>query len=150
MAAAAKVRATGMKCIVTIKDTMQDKIIAGQRGASLSRSAETIDVTTKDGDLWSASIPGFKSWSVDCDGAWIESDASQKKLNEAFLKGEEVEVTVFMNVNPGGSDGSWESKEKFVGKAIITDYSFDLPYDDLASYSITLQGTGPLTAGEES
>ena len=144
---ATSVKTTGMKCIVTIKDTMQDKIIAGQRGASLSRSSETIDVTTKDGDLWASSIAGFKSWSVDCDGAWIESDKSQEKLNEAFLKGTEVEVTVFMNVS--GEDGEWTSKEKFVGKAIITDYSFDLPYDDLASYSLTLQGTGPLTAGEE-
>ena len=139
-------KTTGMKCIVTIHDS-QDKIIAGQRGASLSRSAETIDVTTKDGDLWAASIAGFKSWSVDCDGAWIEGDASQAKLNKAFLAGEEVKVTVYMNVS--GSDGSWSSTEKFVGQAIITDYSFDLPYDDLASYSISLQGTGPLTDGEE-
>ena len=138
-------KATGMKCIVTIHDS-QDKIIAGQRGASLSRSAETIDVTTKDGDLWSASIAGFKSWSVDCDGAWIQGDQSQAKLNKAFLAGEEVKVTVYMNVS--GSDGSWESEEKFSGQAIITDYSFDLPYDDLASYSISLQGTGPLGAGE--
>lgn len=139
-------KVTGMKCIVTIHDSA-DKIIAGQRGASLSRSAETIDVTTKDGDLWSASIAGFKSWSVDCDGAWIEGDQSQKKLNEAFLNGTELKVTIYMNVS--GEDGSWSSTEKFTGQAIVTDYSFDLPYDDLASYSISLQGTGPLGTGDE-
>ena len=139
-----KVKTTGMKCIVTIHDS-SDKIIAGQRGASLSRSAETIDVTTKDGDLWSSSIAGFKSWSIDCDGAWIEGDASQKKLNEAFLNGTELKATVYMNVS--GTDGHWSSTEKFVGQVIITDFSFDLPYDDLASYSISLQGTGPLGDG---
>ena len=40
------------------------------------------------------------------------------------------------------SDGTWGYK----GKAIITDFPIDAPYDDAATYSLTLQGTGELSA----
>ncbi len=137
-------KASGMKCIVVLKTG--NKVIGGQRGASLSRSAETIDVTTKDGDYWSESVAGFRSFSIDCDGAFVEGDESLKTINEAYENGTPLDVVVYMNVDKGGSADvpTYSAKEKYEGKVIVTDFSYDLPYDDLASYSMTLQGTGPL------
>lgn len=141
---AAAVKASGMKCIVVLKSG--GKVIGGQRGASLSRSAETIDVTTKDGDYWSESVAGFRSFSIDCDGAFIEGDESLKTINTAYEQGTPLEVVVYMNVVKEGEELSvtYKAKEKYEGTVIVTEFSYDLPYDDLASYSMTLQGTGPL------
>lgn len=141
-----KEKTSGMKCIVVLKTG--DKILGGQRGATLNRSAETIDVTTKDGDYWSESVAGFRSFSIDCDGAYIQGDESLKTLNDAFEQGTAIEVIVYMNVEvtTSGSNPTYSAKEKYEGKVIITEFSYDLPYDDLASYSMTLQGTGKLTS----
>ena len=54
-------------------------------------------------------------------------------LEEAFLSGELVDVKI-------GDDAGWG----FEGKAIITDFPVEAPYDDALSYSMTLQGTGAL------
>lgn len=66
---------TGMKVRLYIMDTEIGKVLAGQRNASLSRSAESIDSTSKDTEgYWKESLQGFKEWSIDCDGAYVESD----------------------------------------------------------------------------
>ena len=142
----AKEKTSGMKCVVVLKTG--GKILGGQRGATLNRSAETIDVTTKDGDYWSESVAGFRSFSIDCDGAYIQGDESLKTLNDAFEQGTAIEVIVYMNVEVATPDTTptYSAKEKYEGKVIITEFSYDLPYDDLASYSMTLQGTGKLTS----
>lgn len=36
------------------------------------------------------------------------------------------------------------SGKRYEGNFTITDFSLDLPYDDLVTYSISLQGNGPL------
>lgn len=144
--AVAKEKTSGMKCVVVLKSG--GKILGGQRGATLNRSAETIDVTTKDGDYWSESVAGFRSFSIDCDGAYIQGDESLKTINTAFETGASIEVIVYMNVEVLSPDSAptYSAKEKYEGKVIITEFSYDLPYDDLASYSMTLQGTGKLTS----
>ena len=55
-------------------------------------------------------------------------------LEEAFLSGDLVDVKI-------GDDAGWG----FEGKAIITDFPVEAPYDDALSYSMTLQGTGALS-----
>lgn len=125
---------SGMKCKVYIHDGINGKLLGGQRNATLSRSSETIDSTSKDSDgNWTESLPGFKSWSVDTDGAFIESDEAYKIIEQRFLDGEDVVVYIEM-----------PSKNKYVGNCVITDASLEAPYDDLVSYSLSLQGSGAL------
>lgn len=140
-------KTTGGKCLVVIKDS-SGKAITGQRNATLNRSAETIDATSKDGDLWAEAVAGFKSWSIDCDGAWAEGDEVLGALNEAFVGSTPVEVQIFMNVT--GEAGSYKAKETYTGTAFVTEFSYDLPYDDLATYSMTLSGNGPLVLSDTS
>lgn len=109
------------------------KVLAGQRGATLNRSAEVIDITNKAANGWKESMTSFKEWSVDCDGVFVADDAALIALETAFNTNKEVDIEL--------SDGTaWGYK----GKAIITDFPIEAPYDDAATYSLTLQGTGEL------
>ena len=125
---------SGMKVKLFIKDTVTGKILGGQKNATLNRSAETIDATSKDAEgFWQESIAGFKSWSIDCDGALIESDSAYEILETAFLNSANVDVYLDL---PSGT--------KYQGNATITDFPLEFPYDDLATYSVSFQGSGAL------
>ena len=125
----------GMKCKVFIVDQETDEVLAGQRNATLNRSAETIDATSKDTEgYWKENLQGFKEWGVDCDGALVESDTAYTILEEKFLNSENVDVKIIMG-----------SGTEYTGNAVITDFPLDMPYDDLVTYSISLTGSGPLT-----
>ncbi|MGL4850931.1 MAG: phage major tail protein, TP901-1 family [Clostridium sp.] len=150
---------TGMKCLVYVSATKTDfipasngnitdqvvdvtKVLGGQRNATLSRSAETIDATSKDTvGNWMESLPGFKSWSIECEACYIADDTSYQALNTAFLAGKNVYVLVtFGELGTTGVKG-------MVGEATITDFPIELPYDDLVTYSLTLNGSGALAEG---
>lgn len=127
-----------MKCLVKIVenlDTPDPKVLAGQRGATLNRSADTIDGTSKDSEGgWKENLQGFKEWGVDCDGALVASDEAYDHLEEQFEAGEPVNVIIEL-----------ESGKQYKGAAIITDFPIEMPYDDLATYSISLTGAKELT-----
>lgn len=126
---------SGMKVKLFIKDATTGQVLAGQRNATLNRSAESIDATSKDtAGFWTESLQGFKSWSIDADGAFVESDVAYELLETAFLNSENVDVYLEL---PSGT--------KYEGNATITDFSLEAPYDDLVTYSISLQGSGALT-----
>jgi TP901-1 family phage major tail protein len=125
---------TGMKVKLFIKDATTGKVLAGQKNATLSRSAESIDATSKDTvGFWKESLQGFKEFSIDADGAYVESDVAYGLLEEAFLNSENVDVYLEM---PSGT--------KYEGNVTITDFSLEFPYDDLVTYSLSLQGNGAL------
>ncbi|WLR41673.1 phage major tail protein, TP901-1 family [Bacillus carboniphilus] len=124
----------GMKCKVYIKDNDTDKVLAGQRNATLNRSSETLDGTSKDSNgFWKENLQGFKEWSIDCDGALVESDEAYGILEDKWLNSENVEIVVVMG-----------SGTKYEGNAILTDFPIDMPYDDLVTYSMSLTGSGAL------
>lgn len=108
--------------------------VAGQRGGSLSRGADTFDSTSKDSDGWLGNEIGFKNWELSSEGLLVETDTGYKELEDAFMNDEKVKVQL---VTAAGN--------KYEGFAIITDFPVDAPYDDLATYSITLLGDGALT-----
>lgn len=160
---------SGMKCMVYVSATSflpasgsvsttppsltvkAENVLAGQRNATLNRSAETIDATSKDTEgNWMESIPGFKSWGVECESCYIADDKSYIALEKAYLEGSNVHVAILFG-KPVASDATGSSNPKIqgmAGEATITDFPIELPYNDLASYSLTLQGSGALVKGE--
>lgn len=127
-------KVSGMKVKLYIKSATTGQILAGQRNATLNRSAETIDATSKDTEgFWTESLQGFKSFSIDADGAFVQDDAAYGILETAFVNSENVDVYIEM---PSGT--------KYEGNCTITDFSLEFPYDDLTTYSISLQGSGAL------
>ena len=123
----------GLNVIISVKEGSAFKALAGQRGANLNRSTETLDVSNKVTEGWKEYITGSKEWSIECDGILMADDTAFAKLEQFFLEGSEVDVKI-------GDNTGWG----YEGKAIITDFPIEAPYDDALSYTLTLQGTGAL------
>lgn len=127
-------KVAGMKVKLYIMDGISGKVLAGQKNATLNRSAETIDSTSKDSDgNWKESVPGYKEFSIDADGAFVANDEAYEILETSYVNGEAVKAYLEF---PSGS--------KYVGSCIITDLPLEIPFDDLVSYSVSLQGSGAL------
>jgi TP901-1 family phage major tail protein len=114
--------------------TVTYTVLGGQSGATLNRSAETIDVTSKDAQGWAESIAGVKSWSIECEGFIVEDDTALTKLEDAFNARTKLKAQI---VFPSG--------KKYEGDVFITDFPMEFPQDDAVTFSVTLQGTGALT-----
>lgn len=126
----------GLEIIIqseTAEGTFTD--LAGQRGCTLNRSGEVIDVSNKVTSGWKESLTGLKEWSIDADGIMVESDVALTALEQAFLDSKVVHIKM------GKKDSSWG----YEGDAIITDFPIEAPYDDAVTYSMTLQGAGGLS-----
>ncbi len=115
------------------EETPEYKKLGGQRGATLNRSGETIESTTKDSDSWREYLAGFKEWSLDCDGTVVVDDEAYDTLEDAFDDKKAIHARIKM---PSGKE--------YEGNVIITDFPIELPYDDLVTYSLSLTGTGKL------
>lgn len=128
----------GAKVVVKILDGTTEKVIAGQKGATLNRSAEPIETTSKSSGGYKTFITGYKDWSVDCDGIYVADDAALAKLKAAFVDGEAVTVVIHNEA----------TNEKEQGQVLITDFPMEAPFDDALTYSMTLQGSGPLVSSK--
>lgn len=129
----------GADVLLAVFNEAGDKLlaIAGQQGLTINRSADSIDVTSKDTEGgWKSKIPGLKEWSIDNDGIYVPSDETHVALGKAFQDGSLVCLKVINGKTKKGMFG---------GLACITDYSLEAPYDDSMTYSISLEGNGPLT-----
>jgi TP901-1 family phage major tail protein len=109
--------------------------IAGQQGGSLSRNQENLETTNKDSNGWKTFIPSFKDWSVEGEGLVVFSDQGYQALETAYVNGDLVTVDVMLE----------GSQSLYQGEAILSELSLDMPYDDLVTYTVSLQGSGELT-----
>ena len=105
--------------------------VAGQKGGTFNRSTDTIDLTSKDNYGWQDEDYGIASWSIEADGLLVEDDLGYQALEDAF---ENKEIVLVRWQTAAGT--------KYEGDAIITDFSSEAPYDDQATYSVTLNGKG--------
>lgn len=110
--------------------------ISGQQGLTINRSADSIEVTSKDTQGgWKSKMAGPKEWSIDNDGLYVPNDESHTVLSQAFENGDPVCLKVINGKTKKGMFG---------GLAVITDYPIEAPYDDAMTYSLTLEGMGAL------
>lgn len=123
----------GLDLLISIGTGEEKTVLGGQRNATLNRSAELIDVTDKLGDGWKENLSSFKEWSIDCDGLYVASDAAFLELEEAYEAGDAVDIELAQGVTI-----------VYKGKAFITDFPLEAPYDDALTYSISLAGTAAL------
>ncbi len=127
----------GKDILLCVFNSTGDKLMAisGQQGLKLTRSAETIEVTSKDSQGWKSSLAGLKEWSIDNEGLYVLSEETHEGLGKAFTNGTMVCVKIINNKTKAALFG---------GLAYITEYTVEAPYDEAATYSITLEGNGPL------
>lgn len=116
-----------------------NKVLAGQRNATLNRGKDSFDSTTKDSEGWKENDPGNKEWSISADGLLVEGDEAYSDLEDAYMEDTIIDVDV-----------SFPSGKKYTGKAFVTDFPLNLPYTDKVAYNVTLQGTGTLSKIQQS
>lgn len=110
--------------------------VGGQRNATISEENDPLDVTTKDtGNGANEYDYGLYGWNISGDGIYTTGDAAYAKLKADFRAKKKVKVRIREN-------GTFTEE----GMAIINTMETEAPYDDAATYSIELQGTGLLTA----
>lgn len=134
---AAKVIA-GKDILLAIYNAGGDKLLAisGQQGLTINRSADSIEITSKDtAGGWKSKIAGMKEWSIDNDGLYVPGDESHTLLSAAFENSEPICLKVINGKTKVGMFG---------GLAVITDYPLEAPYDDAMTYSLSLEGMGAL------
>lgn len=107
------------------------------RQASVSMKRKMIQIaspTTGDSEEY---IPGRKSWQMDC-GCLLSNDESA--VINAYNAGTKLKVA-FRDETP---DWSPELKYAFIGSAYIDNLKQQGNIHSMASFNISLQGTGPL------
>lgn len=134
---AAAAAVAGKDILLLVYDDNDELLaIAGQKSLTINRSADTIEVSSKDTEGgWKSSIAGMKEWSIDTDGLYIASDTSMQKLSKAFNNSDPVCLVV---------KNTKTDSYMFGGQAAITDFPLEAPYDDALTYSVTFSGNGQL------
>ena len=119
---------------VGTEGTPDYQAVGGQRDGSLTRDGEVIDMTSKDSGGWEENLPGLKSWGLESEGLYLESDAAWGELEDAWRNGNQVQARLEL---PSG--------KKLQGTCTIENLPIDsMPYDGEVEGSVTLSGDGPL------
>ena len=111
------------------------KVLGGQRGASLSMSADELDITDKNTTGYKKYLVGLKEWTISCDGLVCNGEEGYDALFEAFINGDIVKVQFKQKEGDFGYEGDM----------VIASMDFDAQYDDALTYSCELKGAGDLS-----
>ncbi|WP_057912760.1 hypothetical protein [Peribacillus muralis] len=104
----------GTKCKVYIHKAGTNIALAAQRNATLSHSVEGTDTEV---------------FSIACNKAFITDDEAYATLREEYVQGNEVDVYIDLL-----------SGEKLFSNCTITTFDNDIPYEELSTWLISLQG----------
>lgn len=116
--------------------------IANLTSTDFELSKDTIDATNKDGGSYKEFLVGLSGWTMSAEGIFEEdasvTGVSAKDLLDDVIAG--APITVVMTSNESGD-------LKLSGLAVITSFSWSAPVNDIATFSVSLQGSGSLTVG---
>jgi len=125
----------GVDVLVKVDIAGTPTTIAGQRNATLSLTSDSIDTTSKDTGDWRTFLAGLKSWTLSCDGLYVDGDPALEELQSKFESGTAVAVTI------AEKNAAWTA----TGNAVITSLDYDASLEDVMTVSAEFQGTGALT-----
>lgn len=132
-------KVAGVDVLLKIADESGElKIVGGQTGATLNRSAETLDVTDKTSGGWTSSMAGNLSWSIDSDGFVVLGDEAFELIEEAFVGRQVIDAEIRL-----GGDESADGVT-YTGRGYIVDLPLEFAQDDAVTYSLSLEGATPL------
>ena len=108
--------------------------VGGQRSATLSETAETIDATHKLSGGYKVALTSFSDWGIKCEGVYVTDDAAYEKL----ITAKRAKTKVKLRWSENGTD-------ILEGDAVITSRELEGSYDAEATYSMEFMGSGPIT-----
>lgn len=109
-------------------------LIGGQRNASLSNSADEIDLSDKNSGGYGETGQGTKTTELSLELLCKAGDETIGALRDAYDTGEAVEILRY--AKNGTSIRNWYN---------ITEFSDDVPHDDAMTLTLTLKGIGAPT-----
>lgn len=114
--------------------------IVGQTDSSMTMTADMLDATTKDSTAKAKEfIPGETGWTVSVSGLYDPAATALGSVSKAIT---DLKAGTAWTVKFGQNttdDNYW------TGSALIQSVTLNGPKNDLASYTIELQGTAILT-----
>lgn len=131
-----------------------DKSIAYATNHTLSITANTTDVSSKDHGIYGSTEVVSFSWEIQSENLYTEE--AYNDLFDAMMAGASgnkltVKFGLKANTGDGGTvvDGSysyWPSKETgyYTGECYITSLQANAPNGENATFSVTLQGVGKI------
>lgn len=109
------------------------------RSKTLSRSKETIDTSSDEDPDWASSIPGMRSFNVENGGLYVYDDLGQQAVEAAYDSDDPVGLRLTNNV---------AGAKQYAGDAHITQLDLEFATNEVVKYSVSWQGTGPVTASD--
>lgn len=116
--------------------------VANLTSTDFELSKDTIDATNKDGGSYKEFLVGLSGWTMSAEGIF-EEDASSTGISAKDLLDDVIAgapITVVMTSLVSGD-------LKLSGSAVITSFAWSAPVNDVATFSVSLQGSGALTVG---
>jgi predicted secreted protein len=114
-------------------------VLKGEQNNSVSRSAESIDISDKDSGAWGSTMPGKKSFTLDVTVYADNNDEQQKAILKAFYEDQTVKVFV----GKLGENNTPAEGEAF--DAVITSISDTNDAGAVATRSMSLASKGAPT-----
>ena len=112
-------------------------LVAYSKSCSLSFKASTMDITSKDSELWADFLPTVKDWSITCDGlVALDSSANAANLVDLLIAGSSVVVK--FSVHTIGN-------LYWYGDAFVVSVDMNAGMDEPVSFSGSFTGDGALT-----
>lgn len=117
------------------------KLLVNEKSCKLNLDTNTIDTVSKDSSDWAESIPGRSSWSIDATCQIDYSTNAGKETYNDLLAAFLAKTVLAVSFKTGVVGATSLS-----GNAYITSFPHNSPDEDIATFDITLQGTGQLTS----
>jgi len=126
--------------LASINDAGSPVLLAGQQDATLTTNLDSLSANSKDNTSgWNEYIGGRRGFTISCSGAQVLGDTAHSMIEEELLSPEVTSQTgqfiAFLTT---------ESGEAYRGNVLVTTWTSTNPSDELATYSLELQGTGAL------
>lgn len=113
---------------------------------SLQLDADSLEVSSKDSGKWKQFLTTKLSYTINAEHLFTETDYNS--LVEKMIAREPIEILFAIATNSNDEDGKpaegWTAGSGWRGSAVITSISVNANDGEIASYSVSLQGSSPL------
>ena len=135
----------GNELVLAINATEgSEAVFAHASNATLSVTNALIDATTKSSNSWEEMITGRKSFTLSADGLTDLDDVSNETSTQQFSALAIAGSKVFFTFQRAATSTTGDLTG-WSGEAYIESFEITAPSDDVATYSVSLKGTGPIT-----
>ena len=114
------------------------KPLAYNKTASLSVKHNTKEVVTKEDGEWSEKLNGRLNWTASADGTYCLESGTQNKsadtLFDALIARKKISIIFGLDTKTA----------TYKGNAYISSWDLSSGADEIPTYSISLEGSGPL------